>query len=329
MLVKAKSATYRNFRGESDYQLMVDIVNESKEIDGLEWTTSVENTATQYKYLKNCDPTTDMVFAEVDGKTVGFGRCWWDEQIDGPRVYSSFAHLLPEYRDKGIREEMLQRMESRLRQIGAEHPAKDEKVLQAWASDSETHWSQLLESEGYEIVRYGLSMVRPNWDNIPDCPIPEGIVIRNGGKVKEYRQIWDAACEAFRDHWGESECTEVEYVEWQAEPSFQPPMWRVAWAGDEVAGGVLNFINKAENEEYGRKRGYTETIFVRRPWRGQGLAKALIARSFLAHQEANMTEAALGLDADNVTGALHLYHKMGFKETKRSVTYRKSLNDNG
>ena len=102
-------------------------------------------------------------------------------------------------------------------------------------------------------------------------------------------------------------------------------MWLVAWAGDEVAGGVLNFIKQDENEEYGRKRGYTETIFVRRPWRGQGLAKALIARSFLAHQEAGMNEAALGLDADNLSGALHLYRLMGFVETKREMTYRKPL----
>ena len=329
MITKKAATTYRNFRGEDDYQIMVDIINGSKDADGLEWTPLLEDTANQYQYLKNCDPYADMVFAEVAGQTVGYGRCWWDEQIDGPLVYSSFSQLLPEYRNKGIRRDILQRMESRLRQIGAEHPAKYEKVLQAWANETETHWSQLLESEGYEVVRYGLKMVRPDWDNIPDCPIPEGIVIRNGGKVEEYRQIWDAACEAFRDNWGESECTEIEYAEWRGEPTFQPPMWRVAWAGDEVAGGVLNFIKQDENEKYGRKRGYTETIFVRRPWRGQSLAKALIARSFLAHQEAGMTEAALGLDADNLSGALHLYRQMGFVETKRAMTYRKPLISNG
>ena len=92
---------------------------------------------------------------------------------------------------------------------------------------------------------------------------------------------------------------------------------------------MLNFIQRDENEKYGRKRGYTETIFVRRPWRGQGLAKALIARSFLAHREAGMTEAALGLDADNLSGALHLYRQMGFVETKRTMTYRKPLMSNG
>ena len=324
MLTKETTTTYRKFRGEPDYQTMVDIINGSKDADGLEWTTSVENTANGYKHLNNCDPYTDMIFAEVDGQTVGYGRCWWDEQLDGKRIYTFFAHLLPEYRQQGIRRHIVHQMESRLATIGSTHPDKHEKLLQAWASDTETHWSQLLESEGYEIVRYGLSMVRPTLDNIPDCPLPAGVEIRNG-KKEQFRQIWDAAREAFKDHWGEGEWTENEYEEWQADPTFQPPMWRVAWAGDEIVGGVLNFINHAENEEYGRKRGYTETIFVRKPWRGQGIAKAAIAHSFAAHKEAGMTEAALGLDADNVTGALHLYRKMGFEETKRHMTYRKPL----
>ena len=83
MLTKEVATTYRFFHGESDYQIMVDIINGSKDVDGLERTSLLEDTANQYKYLKNCDPYTDMVFAEVDGQTVGYGRCWWDEQIDG------------------------------------------------------------------------------------------------------------------------------------------------------------------------------------------------------------------------------------------------------
>ena len=86
---------------------------------------------------------------------------------------------------------------------------------------------------------------------------------------------------------------------------------------------MLNFIDKSENGAYGRLRGYTEGIFVRRPWRGQGLAKALIARSLEMLKAIGMTEAALGVDAENLSGALHLYRKMGFEESKRHTTYRK------
>ena len=41
--------------------------------------------------------------------------------------------------------------------------------------------------------------------------------------------------------------------------------------------------------------------------------------------EAGMTEAALGVDAENLSGALHLYRKMGFEEVKRGMTFHKPL----
>ena len=88
---------------------------------------------------------------------------------------------------------------------------------------------------------------------------------------------------------------------------------------------VLNFIDERENEEYKRKRGWTEDIAVLRPYRRQGLAKALIARSLKLHKSLGMTEAALGVDVDNPNGALRLYQGMGFRMVKEHTTYRKPL----
>lgn len=80
-----------------------------------------------------------------------------------------------------------------------------------------------------------------------------------------------------------------------------------------------------ENEEFHRKRGHVELISVKRPWRGKGIAKALIARSLKLLKSQGMTEAALGVDAENPSGALQLYEKMGFKVVKRGGIYRKPL----
>jgi ribosomal protein S18 acetylase RimI-like enzyme len=102
-------------------------------------------------------------------------------------------------------------------------------------------------------------------------------------------------------------------------------LWRVAWDGDEIAGQVRSFISAEENERFGRKRGYTEHITVRRPWRRRGLARALIAASFPLLRARGMTEAALGVDTENVSGALRVYEGCGFRPIARSTTYRKSL----
>lgn len=315
---------FRRFQGESDYPLMVAVMEGTREVDEREWISTVEETAIDYTHLTNCDPYTDMIFAEVDGELVGYGRCWWYNMVDGSIAYYFFAHLLPEWRGTGIRLAMMRHLKQRQRQIAAGHPADRQKFFINWGMEAETHWINLLLAEGHEIVRYGLDMVRPNLDNIPDCPVPNGIQIRRSTPA-EWRQIWEAAREAFRDHWGMSEWSEQNFKAWSEYPTFNPDLWQIAWAGDEVAGGVLNFIDPKENEDNGRLRGYTETIFVRRPWRKQGVAKALIAHSFQVLKEAGMTEAALGVDAENLSGALHLYRKMGFEEVKRGMTFRKAL----
>jgi len=139
------------------------------------------------------------------------------------------------------------------------------------------------------------------------------------------RKIWDAVGEAFQDHWGASEWTDEWFRQWQEKSYFNPELFQIAWDGDEVAGTVLNYISEEENKEYNRKRGYTEEITTRRPWRRKGLARALIARSFKVLKERGMTEAALAVDAENLSGALKLYEDMGFRTVKRYTTYRKPL----
>ena len=186
----------------------------------------------------------------------------------------------------------------------------------------------MLESEGYTPVRFSYDMVRPNLDNIPDAPLPEGIEVRPV-QPEQYRAIWEAEGEAFKDHWGHTQHDESDFERWQQSNTwhkFQPEMWQVAWDGDQVVGMVRNFINEDENAKFNRKRGYTENISVRRLWRKRGVARALIARSFQVHKDLGMEDAALGVDAQNPNGALQLYQSMGFEVVKSGAAYRKPLN---
>jgi GNAT superfamily N-acetyltransferase len=318
--------TFRGFQGEEDYPKMLAVINGSKKADQDDRSESLEDLRRNYEHLVNCDPAQDMVLVEVKGETIGYGRVWWQQIENGPRTYTHFAFLLPAWRGKGIRRAMLRHNEARLTEIAARHTSDAPKAFEAWAAKTEEDWTEILKSEGYEPVRYGFAMVRPIDREIPDHPLPDGLEVRDI-QPGDYDKIWSAAREAFRDHWGfsEAEWADTHFEAWQQDPTFTPQLWQVAWDGDEVAGMILNFINEAENKEYDRKRGYTETICVRRPWRRRGLARALIARSLKMHKALGMTETALGVDAQNPNGALHLYESMGYEVVKQFVTYRKPL----
>ena len=317
---------FRHFRGECDYPAMLAVIESSKEADQDERADTLEDLKRNYAHLVNCDPYRDMLFAEVNGDVIGYGRVFWAEMDDGTHTYSHFTFLLPAWRGQGIRRAMLHHNELRLAEIAAEHPATNGQLFEAWASETEHDWRAILATEGYQPVRYGYQMVRPDLEAIPDLPLPDGVEVHPVAP-EQYWQVWYAAKEAFRDHWGfsEAEWAETNFENWMKDNTFMPQLWQVAWDGDEVAGMILNFIHEAENREYGRLRGYPETICVRRPWRRRGLARALIARSLRVLKEQGMTEAALGVDAQNPNGARQLYESMGFRTVKEFVTYRKPM----
>ncbi len=319
--------TFRGFRGESDYPAMAEVFRLARIVDQLDWVETAEDLARQYRYLTNCDPYRDMIFAEVEGEVVGYGRTWWLQFADGVRIYAHFAQVIPVWRESGIQEAMLRYNEHHLQEIAATQRAEAPvQMFESWASTTERAWTTLLRAAGYGPVRFGYSMVRANLENIPEVPLPPGLEVRPV-QTEQIETIWAAAQEAFRDHWGynDDEWDLKHLREWQEMPIFTPELWQVAWDGDQVAGMVLNFINEQENTAHGRLRGYTETICVRRPWRRLGLARALIARSFQVLKAQGMKEAGLGVDAENPNGARQLYESMGFVTVKEFVTYRKPL----
>jgi GNAT superfamily N-acetyltransferase len=319
---------FRHFRGEEDFPGMAAAIEASADADHVERTISVEDIANTYAHLTNCDPYRDMIFAEVDGRVIGYSRGFWAvEAADELHLYGFLGFLVPEWRRKGIGGAIVRWMEARLREVAAGHPPDRPQVFQAFADAGEKGFAALLEKRGYRPVRIGYEMVRPSLEDIPDFPMPEGLEVRPA-LPEHYRAIWEADQEAFRDHWGYTEPTEDQYREWLGNKViFQPELWQIAWdtATDQVAGQVRTFIEHAENEKYNRKRGYTEFISVRRPWRKRGLARALIARSLAVQREQGMTESALGVDSENLSGATRIYEACGFRVVKQSTVYRKDL----
>lgn len=318
---------FRHFRGEEDYPKMVAVITASAEADKIERVDSVADVANMYSHLVNCDPYQDMIFVEINNEVIGYSRGFWRQEENGPRLYSSVGFLAPAWRRKRIGTSMLRWIENRMRVIAESHVNIKTRLLDAFVTDGNIGQAALLEKNDYQPIRYIVEMVRPDLENIPAFPLPDGLEVRPV-LPEHYQAIWDADSEAFRDHWGYSEPSEEDYQAWMENKTvFQPQLWQIAWDinSNEIAGQVRTFINQPENEKYNRQRGYTEFISVRRPWRKRGLARALIAQSLRKQKEQGMTESALGADSENISGATRVYEDCGFRMTKRHTIYRKPI----
>jgi GNAT superfamily N-acetyltransferase len=316
---------FRHFAGPSDYPGMNDAANDARTANDDHFITPLEGFANFYENLTNCDRDRDLFIVEVDGEIVGYSRTEWYDDADGTRVHEVICFLRPAWRRRGIGGRMLAAIEQRARQVAVGLPSATRPFFQTEVEDRDPGAAALLRAAGYDAVRHGYTMVRPNLDPQPDAPMPAGLEIREV-QPEHLRAIFDAADEAFRDEWGYRPATEADWELFLTDPlNADRALWRIAWDGDQVAGQVRSFINAEENERFGQKRGWVENIGVRRPWRKRGLARALIASSIDALRERGMTEGALGVDTENQSGALRLYESVGFRPVSHSTVYRKAI----
>ena len=105
-----------------------------------------------------------------------------------------------------------------------------------------------------------------------------------------------------------------------ASERFDPTLWCVVRAGDEIAAGTI-----CTGETYGG--GFVQSLFTRRPWRKQGVGTALLDDSFGRFWERGEHSVGLGVDAANDTGAFRLYERAGMAPVLGWVMYEKQLGD--
>ena len=313
---------FRTFRGAGDYPALARIINASAQGEGDDRVETAEALASAYDHLERCDPTRDLLVAEIDGFPVAYSRVFWDDEEDG-RIYKLVCFVDPAFGSRGLGSALLAWNEARLREIAADHDVPT-KLVQAFVADANEAATALIRGAGYEPGTYMAQMVRPSVDDVPDHPLPDGLEIRPV-RDEDIRTIWEADVEAFRDHWGFVEQSDEDYQRFIEFPYHDPTLWKIAWDDEGVAGQVKSFIDTAQNETYGRQRGWTESISTSRRWRRRGVAKALIVESIRELAARGMTEVALGVHTENPNGAYQLYESLGYEVVQTWTMYRKPL----
>jgi len=316
------SVVFRTFRGADDYPALARIINASAEGEGDDRVETAEALASAYDHLERCEPSRDLLVAEVDRMPVAYSRVFWDDEEDG-RIYKLVCFVDPAFGGRGLGSALLAWNEARLREIAADHDVPT-KLVQAFVADANEAASALIRGAGYGPVTYMAQMVRPSVDDVPDHPLPDGLEIRPV-RDEDIRTIWEADVEAFKDHWGFVDQSEEDYQRFIEFPYHDPTLWKIAWDGEGVAGQVKSFIDTAQNDAHGRQRGWTESISTSRRWRRRGVAKALIVESIRELAARGMTEVALGVHTENPNGAYALYEGLGYELVRTWTTYRKPL----
>lgn len=315
---------FRRLQRPADDAVVSALINAANAADDVPRRMSAAHIASWLDHPSNMDLDEDLLIAEVNGEPVAYAEAGWEQDNDGGRNYSTWGNVHPVWRRRRLGTALLRWAEERQARVAATHPADVDKRMQSWVNDTEAGRIALLEGHGYETVRFDYEMERPNLDDIPDLPLPEGIELRPA-REEHLRRFFETEVEVFRDHWGAIDDSDAAFEQMRADPRRDISLWVVAWQGDEIVGQVLNRIDREANAELGLMRGWVNSVGVRAPWRRRGIARALVARSLRVLRDAGMTTAGLGVDAENPHGALGVYESVGFAVARSGRVYRKPL----
>ena len=323
---KMPGLVFRRVRDEIDFAKITDVVNASWEGDLVDAHTMRDEIAEGFWRSQNFDPENDAMLAEVDGRVVGYANVSWQLKPGKVIVYFQIAHLIPEWRGRGLREAMLAHNERRILELSYSHPSKPRKLIETYANVRDNDWKALIERSGYTPGWYLYGMARPLEKELPDHPLPDSVEARQVDRGDLWK-IWRAAREAFRDarEFSEDKWSKKAFERRNASRQLQPELWQIAWQGSDVVGGVHVWIDDDENAALGRVWGHTEQVFVARKWRGKSVAKALISRALAELKRKGMECATLDVDSENLSGALRLYEGLGYSKYSEFVFYRKPL----
>jgi mycothiol synthase len=233
----------------------------------------------------------------------------------------------PSWRGRGIGTALVKWQVERGLEVAAERLR--EAVLPAWleveAPEEDTSRNALFAEHGFSPVRYYLEMRRPLAEPIPDVAVPRGLSLVPFDPARD-AAVRDAHNEAFLDHWGSTGLDAETWAMWvSGHHEFRPDLSFIVLDGEEIAGYAMNSVHPKDWPTLGFTEGWTHQLGVRRPWRGRGVARALLHATFTAFVAEGLEFAALDVDAENPTGALALYSGMGYARDRCRVAWGRDV----
>jgi GNAT superfamily N-acetyltransferase len=308
---------------ERDVKAIVEIDNACWEQAGVEFRMQEDELRNDWMHFENFKPQRDCAVWECDGVVAAYGSVAWHIDDEGRQLFMLDGRVHPRMQRRGFGAAVLAWQEAHAR--AAAQPDRAH-ALQTTAIDGVDGEAALMQSCGFAPVRRTVLMLRDLREPIPDLPLPDGLIVRPPER-DELRRLHEARNEAFRDHWGHREFTEADYAGLLSDPLVHPEWWQVAWDANtgEPAAAVHVKIYEQDNEYYGVRRGWTDPVWVRRPWRRRGVARVLLARAFAQLCALGMNEASLTADSQNLSGATKLYESMGFRTTRGWTKWRKAI----
>jgi mycothiol synthase len=288
---------------ESDLDVVVDLIAAVDEALGLPPEPIREDLVWTWHL-----PTTDLgrdTRIVLDGDTVvAYGEATWKHPHEGGPLYL-FVFVHPNLRGSGIETWLMSWGESLAHERGCEG-------IRTQVGDRDGPGHDLLRSRGYVHVRSFFTMSKGLDPHDHTAVVPRGVNIRPYEDADE-RTLWEVNEASFAEHWGFRPSSLESFNEELHGDDWDPTLVFLAEVNGETVGHAVSLLFET--------CGYVASLGVLNEWRGRGIAKALLWRSFAELSKRGKREVRLGVDAQNAQGAVALYERVGMTVYRRYDTF--------
>lgn len=273
------------------------------------------------------DPAEDIrLVLAPDGEMVGYIEVW---TVAKPPVHPwIWGRVHPDYEGLGIGTWMLQWAEKRALQALPTIPEDLRFAPRVGTHRQAETPKKLFEDMGYSYIRSGYRMLIEMDEPAPEPVWPDGITLRTCNAETNAEAIYRAFVDSFRDHFGfveepfEQGFERFRHFQLSGQ-DFDPTL--IFLAIDEASGEIAGFNICQPQVHDDPEVGWVSILGVRRPWRKRGLGLALLRHSFNEFYRRGKRKVGLGVDAQNLTGALRLYENAGMHVHQAFDQYEKEL----
>jgi len=222
------------------------------------------------------------------------------------------CYVDPTRKGRGIGSWLLSAGEERARKT-------DAPKTHAWCLEPDEPAKRLFDVLGYrEVRRYYRMLV--DLDGAPPEPEwPDGLTLSTMNPDEDARAFHSALNDAFADEWNWVPMPYERWVEHRLKgPDFDPTLCFIVRDGEEVAA-----VLRAEPNRFAS--AWIGAVGVRKAWRKRGIGLALLYQTFGEFHRRGQRRVALGVDAQNPTGATRLYERAGMHVAYSAIAYEKEL----
>ena len=256
------------------------------------------------------DVRQDGRIVERGGVPVAFAGVFREDDA-GVEPFTSWVAFPPAGRDGGALPFLVDRVIARARERGAR------SLYHLVYRNDDAHRAVALE-RGFRRVRSSWTMHREIGPVGPIEGSPDGIRFTTLAEHPDERSLYRADQEAFADHFGFApEAFDVWRERRFDADDDDRSRWLLALDGDEI----VAFLRQVTGGEVAQ----VAALGTRKPWRGRGIASALLRRAFAEMASAGHREVTLWVDAENETGAVGLYERVGMRSIVVDDTYQLEL----